>query len=138
MGPPGRTCARIQRISRRTLPIALAVGGARGPTLEKNAEYFFSQENLSFPGDSRETTLRVVHWEPLERSRCQGRRTQRPRATAAMPRCAVTAPRRCRSHSCALDARPPPTAPRTARSQKTGGHGNRLSSTTQTHTQTRM
>jgi hypothetical protein len=40
--------------------------------------------------------------------------------TAAIPRCAITAPRRCRSHSCALDARLPPTAPRTARSQKTG------------------
>jgi hypothetical protein len=38
-----------------------------------------------------------------------------PRATAAIPRCATTAPRHCRSHSCALDARPPPTAPRTAR-----------------------
>ena len=28
---------------------------------------------------------------------------------------AITAARRCRSHSCALDARPPPTVPRTAR-----------------------
>jgi hypothetical protein len=28
---------------------------------------------------------------------------------------ATTAPRCCRSHSCAFDARPPPTAPRTAR-----------------------
>jgi hypothetical protein len=32
-----------------------------------------------------------------------------------MPRCAIIAPRRCRSHSCALDARPQPIAPSTAR-----------------------
>jgi hypothetical protein len=36
------------------------------------------------------------------------RRTQRPKATAAMPRCAITAARRRRSHPCALNARPPP------------------------------
>ena len=52
-----------------------------------------------------------------------GRRTQRPRASAAMPRCAATAPRRCRSHSCALDARPPPTVPRTARCTQHTEHG---------------
>jgi hypothetical protein len=44
-------------------------------------------------------------------SRCQGRRTHRPRATAAMTRCATTVPRCCRSHSCALDARLPRARP---------------------------
>ena len=39
--------------------------------------------------------------------RCQGRRKQRPRAKA-MPRCEITAARRCRSYSCAPDARPQP------------------------------
>ncbi len=49
---------------------------------------------------------KYTHTRVPRNSRCQGRRTQRLRATA-MPRCAITAARRCRSHSCALDARPP-------------------------------